>query len=72
MFYRIKVGSVTNAQRALSVLRKNGYKANITRIEKPEAGDGCGYVIRISPSVAKGAVEVLERNGVKILGVEQI
>ena len=36
----IKVGSITNAQRAKSVLNKNSVKAVIQRLENPVPGDG--------------------------------
>lgn len=63
----IKVGSITNAQRAKSVLNKNSIKAYIQRLDNPAPGDGCGYVIRADNS-GKNAEEILRRNGIRILG----
>ena len=40
MFLYIKIGSVTNAQRAVSVLKKNKIKAQIIRMDNPRPGDG--------------------------------
>lgn len=67
----IKVGSVTNAQRGSKILRKNGYKSSVHRLENPSAGDGCGFVIRIDGGDSHYARELLGRNGVRILGVRE-
>lgn len=66
----IKVGSVTNAQRAKSVLNKNSIKANIQRLDNPAPGDGCGYVVKAEDN-GKNIREILERNGVRVIGVER-
>ena len=65
----IKVGSVTSAQRAVNVLKSSGCNAQISRLENPSAGDGCGYVV-VVPSECK-AIDILNRNKVRILGVEE-
>ena len=67
----IKVGSVTNAQRAKSVLQRNAIKSYMQRLENPAPGDGCGYVLRVEDRNGN-AVDLLERNGIKILGVERL
>ncbi len=66
----IKVGSITNAQRAKSILNKNSFKAIIQRLDNPAPGDGCGYVIRTEDN-GKNAREILERNGIRVLGTEK-
>ena len=66
----IKVGSITNAQRAKSVLNKNSVKAVIQRLENPVPGDGCGYVIRTEDNEHHIKAH-LERNGIRILGTER-
>lgn len=66
----IKVGSVTNAQRAKSVLNKNRIKASVSRLENPQPGDGCGYVVKAEES-DKNIIEILERNSIRILGYER-
>ena len=48
----IKAGSVTNAQRIESLLKKNGYKAMIRRSSRISKGEGCGYSV-----VVKGDAE---------------
>lgn len=67
----IKVGSITNAQRASSVLRSHGYKPQIKRIENPTKNDGCGYGIAVS-SNSREPIEILEKNSVRIRGVEGV
>ena len=47
----IKAGSVTNAQRIESLLKKNGYRAAIRRSSKVKRGEGCGYSV-----IAKGDI----------------
>lgn len=68
MFIYIKIGSITNAQRASAVLKKNGIRAQIIRVKNPQPGDGCGYMIKINKSEGE-AVNILQNNGIRILGV---
>lgn len=68
MFLYIKIGSVTNAQRAVSVLKRNNIKAQIIRMDNPQPGDGCGYMIKIGKEESE-AVHILQNNGIRILGV---
>lgn len=65
----IKVGAITNAQRALSVLRSYGYRAKITRLENPSKDDGCGYAIEVQSNNDR-PVNLLTNNGIRIRGVE--
>lgn len=69
MYYKIKVGSITNAQRAMRLLRGRGYKVSLGRIENPSANDGCGYVVKISSNVDE-AVAFLKNSGIDVLGVD--
>ncbi len=66
----IKVGSITNAQRARAILQKNSVKASVQRIENPKPGDGCGYALRTENS-NKNPVRILESSGIRVLGVEE-
>lgn len=68
MFLYIKIGSVTNAQRAVAVLRKNRIKAQIIRMDNPQPGDGCGYMIKVRKEEGD-IVHILKNNGIRILGV---
>lgn len=68
MFLYIKIGSVTNAQRAVSVLKKNKIEAQIIRMDNPRPGDGCGYMIKVRKEESE-AVHILQNNGIRILGV---
>ncbi len=67
MYIRIKVGSVTAAQRGQDVLRKKGIKSTVSRLENPKKGDGCGYVIVTN---SEKAVEILTENKIRVIGVE--
>ncbi|MGN0458163.1 MAG: putative Se/S carrier-like protein [Eubacterium sp.] len=68
MYYKIKVGSVTNAQRGARILRANGFRPTVSRIENPSANDGCGFVINVFGDIDK-ALELLKKQGVRILEV---
>lgn len=68
MFYYIKIGSITNVQRARVVLKRHGIKSTVERIENPGLGDGCGYMLKISEN-NKDAADLLRNNGISILGV---
>lgn len=70
MYYDIKVGAITNAQRGARLLRYNGFKTTITRIDNPKPGDGCGFVLRVYANDIEGALTILKNNGVRIMGVE--
>lgn len=71
MAYYIKIGSVTNAQRARTLLRANSINAQIKRLENPKPGEGCGYVISVDEDVGN-AVQLLKKNGLRVLGVDEI
>lgn len=70
MNFVIKVGSVTNAQRGMKILRAKGYRPMLSRMENPQPSDGCGYVIRVSAMSESEVVSVLRKAGVTVLGVE--
>ena len=67
MLYIVKLGSITNAQKALRVLKGSGYKAYLSRIEKPKSSEGCGYTVRVYD---EEAVSLLKKKGVRIIEVE--
>ncbi|MGN0532246.1 MAG: hypothetical protein ACI4IN_05580 [Eubacterium sp.] len=69
MYYTIKLGAITNAQRAQRLLRANGYKPTLSRIKNPQPGDGCGYMITVNAD--KNAIDILKNNGINVLGVEK-
>lgn len=69
MVYYIKIGSITNAQRARSVLHAKSVNGQIRRLVNPGPGDGCGYVIAVED--ADEAVRILHKAGLRILGVER-
>lgn len=66
----IKVGSITNAQRGLKILRSKGYKPQIKKIENTSQTDGCGYVLALHADNDE-PVTILEKNRIKVRGVEE-
>ncbi|MDE5605614.1 MAG: DUF3343 domain-containing protein [Eubacterium sp.] len=71
MYLYIKVGSITNAQRAKSILNKNRIKASVVRLENPKPGDGCGYVVKVDDRGDKNVIEILKNHSIRILGYER-
>lgn len=71
MYYKIKVGSITNAQRAMRLLKSRGHKVYLSRIENPSENDGCGYVIKVNSDVEE-AVNLLQSHGIEVLGVDSV
>lgn len=67
----IKVGSITNAQRSVKLLKANGYKAQLKRLEKPTKADGCGYAVIVYAQDDE-PVSILNKGGINIRGVEYI
>lgn len=70
MLLAIKVGSVTNAQRGAKLLRQKGYRPTISRAQKPQPSDGCGYVIRVNSDRREEITALLKDNGISVTGVE--
>ena len=68
MYYDIKVGSVTNAQRGIRILRQNGIKSSVIRIFKPTSDEGCGYALRVGSEDKRKSVDILRRNNIRIIG----
>ncbi len=69
MVLYIKVGSVTNAQRAQKIFSAKGYKSKIKRIENPDKNEGCGYAVEVETK-DEAPVEILEKNRIKVRGTE--
>lgn len=65
----IRVGSITNAQRGMRILRSKGYKANVRKLENPSPRDGCGYVLRVFAD-SDEPIKIIERNGIRVSGVD--
>ena len=70
MFSLIKVGTVTNAERARAALRNNGIKATILRIKNPTKSDGCGYAVKVLYEDAERAIKIIENERIYIRGVD--
>ncbi len=72
MFVSIKVGSITNAQRANKALRNHSIRSTLSRLENPSATDGCGYVVKVLQSDLRNAVKIIQKSGVTIIGVDGV
>lgn len=72
MLYIIKVGSITNAQRAAKLLRIYGLKPTVERLEKPTKQDGCGYTLKVRTDNIQELLKVLHENGVTVLGADSV
>lgn len=70
MQQEIKVGSVTNAQRGVKILRSNGILTSVSRLEHPGVADGCGFALRVDASDFERSVELLRRYKIRIIGDE--
>ncbi len=70
MFYSVKVGTVTNAQRAKYALAEKGIKSTVSRLKHPKKGDGCGYVIQVTCEDIDRVIAIIERENIKIRGVD--
>lgn len=71
MSYYIKVGSITNAQRARSFLHSASVKAQIRKLPNPKPGDGCGYVLLVDEQDLQRSLSRLERAGIRVLGAQK-
>jgi len=65
---KVKVGSVTNAQKAKRVLLNNGIYAKIQRAVQIKKGDGCGYSI-VFVGQKEPALHLLKQAGIIIISV---
>ena len=70
MSFVIKLGSITNAQRAQKLLSKEGISARVSRLSNPKSGDGCGYIIKAYNKDSEKIMHILSNEGINILGVE--
>lgn len=68
----IKLGSITNTQRAQKILMKSGYSPRISRLINPKKSDGCGYVLKLKNTDEKTVINILKNAGINILGVEML
>ena len=72
MFYLIKVGTVTNAQRVRNALKYRGIKANVTRLSNPAPSDGCGYAVQVEKENLQTALRIAESENIFVRGVEAL
>ncbi|MBQ9530725.1 MAG: DUF3343 domain-containing protein [Eubacterium sp.] len=70
MSFVIKLGSITNTQRAQKILSKNGVATKISRLSNPKPSDGCGYVLKANSKDREKIIHILNNSGINILGVE--
>jgi len=56
--------SVTPAQRAESMLRREGISCTLSRTPRVLAEQGCGYSIRLHCGILQEAAEILRQKGI--------
>lgn len=69
MILYIKVGSITNAQRGQRLLRSQGYKTQIKKVENPSPSDGCGYALHVTAE-NKEPLKILRENSINVSEAE--
>ena len=72
MFYLIKVGSITNAQRASDILKRSGIKAYLGRNTNPSPKEGCGYTVKLYSDNINEVIAKLEYENIRIIEVESL
>ncbi len=72
MLYRIKLGSVTNSQRAAKILKANGYRPSVGRLQNPKKEDGCGYAVTLKTENIESVVSLLKSKNINIIGVDKV
>lgn len=63
---------MTNAYRAVKLLKQKGIKGEIERLKHPEKKDGCGYAVRIKTEDADRVSRYLILNGIGVRGVVEL
>ena len=72
MFYIIKVGTITNAQRAKYALGAKGMKSTVSRLKNPKGSDGCGYIVQLNTDDIERALRIVQNENINIRGVERL
>ena len=72
MFYNIKVGTITNAQRAKNALKNRGVRSTVTRLKRINKGDGCGYAVQVETDSVNDVIAVIENERIIIRGVDEL
>lgn len=67
----IATGSITYAFRGRDLLQSKGYKATAKKIQNLVKASGCGWGIVVEGD-GESALELLRKNGIKILGVSTL
>ena len=68
--YVFLTGTVTYAIKGRDLLRKNGIKAKIEKINSSKSSVGCGYAIEVEGNI-NAAENILRAAGIKILEINQ-
>jgi hypothetical protein len=72
MYFAIKIGSITNAQRTVRALKSKGYRPSISKIENPRPNDGCGYVVKVFADDKDNVVNILQKSNISFIEVEAL
>ena len=64
----IVLTSVTYALKAQELLKSNGIFANISRSKAVKSVRGCGYGVSFDKTLYEKAMQLIEQNGIPIIG----
>ncbi len=67
--YSFNVNTITNAQRAVKLLKRIGITSKIGRLKNPSKSMGCGYTVDLECDDISALSSYLESNGVKVVSV---
>ena len=68
--YYIKFGSVTYAQMAQEVLRRNGVRSRVGKNTNPNRRQGCNYALFLAGD-GQAAYRIITNENIKNLGLER-
>ena len=68
--YSFRVNTITNAQRAVKMLKRIGVACKIGRIRNPKKSDGCGYTVDLLSDNIDEIRDYLISNGININGID--
>ncbi|MCM1363870.1 MAG: hypothetical protein NC122_01795 [Faecalibacterium sp.] len=66
----IKFANQTYGEKAVSLLRRNGFRARLRKNPNPNRKEGCNYAVFVDGN-ADEAYALIDANGIKNLGVER-
>ncbi len=68
--YSVNVNTITNAQRAVKLLKREGITASIGRDRNPSKSKGCGYTVELESRDIRFVSDYLIANGINVVSVK--